>query len=165
MSFTALSYVWGDVAVTKNILLAGYNRAVTTNLESALRNFWRYAREDEENSIADVEGIDEHKGKDDSEEKVHYLRAGVGAGKTAIWVDAVCINQDDLVEKRNQISLMRDIYAEARCVFSWLGEPNGGNVDWVLKTIRSIAPHLKGLPVSNLEWLRQYPELENTDFK
>lgn len=30
---------------------------------------------------------------------------------TVIWVDAVCINQEDIVEKSSQVCLMRDIYS------------------------------------------------------
>jgi hypothetical protein len=39
-----------------------------------------------------------------------------------IWVDAVCINQQDLKEKERQLKLMADIYSLARQVYIWLGE-------------------------------------------
>ncbi|OOF96413.1 hypothetical protein ASPCADRAFT_206608 [Aspergillus carbonarius ITEM 5010] len=46
-----------------------------------------------------------------------------------LWVDAVCINQDDEKEKSKQISFMRAIYAQADRVVVWLGPPedNGDN--------------------------------------
>lgn len=39
-----------------------------------------------------------------------------------LWVDAICINQDDTSEKSRQIPLMRSIYAQADQVVVWLGE-------------------------------------------
>jgi hypothetical protein len=38
LEYTALSYVWGDVTVTKNILVNGWSFSATTNLVSALRH-------------------------------------------------------------------------------------------------------------------------------
>lgn len=45
-----------------------------------------------------------------------------------IWIDAVCINQEDCEEKETQVGMMRDIYSAAKCVSVWLG---GGNLDEV----------------------------------
>jgi Heterokaryon incompatibility protein (HET) len=39
-----------------------------------------------------------------------------------LWVDAVCINQADVVERNHQVPLMRKIYTEADNVLIWLGE-------------------------------------------
>ncbi|KAI1860080.1 hypothetical protein JX265_010004 [Neoarthrinium moseri] len=38
-----------------------------------------------------------------------------------LWVDAICINQDDDVEKSRQVLLMRDIFKSASQVIVWLG--------------------------------------------
>ena len=40
-----------------------------------------------------------------------------------IWVDSICINQEDNAEKAVQILLMAQIYALADCVVVWLREP------------------------------------------
>ena len=42
-----------------------------------------------------------------------------------LWVDAICINQQDLVERSQQVSLMRDIYEGADPVIVWLGKDDG----------------------------------------
>lgn len=39
-----------------------------------------------------------------------------------IWIDALCINQNDDAEKSIQVAMMADIYAGARSVHVWLGE-------------------------------------------
>ncbi|KAH7230663.1 heterokaryon incompatibility protein-domain-containing protein, partial [Fusarium redolens] len=45
-----------------------------------------------------------------------------------IWVDAICINQQDPKEKGQQVQSMAKIYAKASCVIVWLGgaTPNSG---------------------------------------
>lgn len=39
-----------------------------------------------------------------------------------MWIDQICIAQDDVLEKNHQVSVMRDIYSECYCVIVWLGE-------------------------------------------
>jgi hypothetical protein len=38
-----------------------------------------------------------------------------------LWVDAICIRQDDLVKKASQVQLMSQIYGSAEEVVIWLG--------------------------------------------
>jgi hypothetical protein len=58
--------------------------------------------------------------------------AGVSSG-LPLWVDAICINQADLVEKNSQVRMMKDIYAAAKYVIVWLGNGNlTGDDQWVL---------------------------------
>ncbi|KAF9885415.1 hypothetical protein FE257_012937 [Aspergillus nanangensis] len=49
-----------------------------------------------------------------------------------IWVDAVCINQNDDEEKAQHIHLMSAIYQLARCVLVYLGEPKLGQELYLL---------------------------------
>ncbi|KAK0648409.1 heterokaryon incompatibility protein-domain-containing protein, partial [Cercophora newfieldiana] len=39
-----------------------------------------------------------------------------------LWIDAVCINQDDLQEREAQVELMRRIFSSATRTVVWLGE-------------------------------------------
>ncbi|KOC10312.1 hypothetical protein AFLA70_171g002391 [Aspergillus flavus AF70] len=55
-----------------------------------------------------------------------------------LWVDAICINQDDMDEKNQQIPLMRTIYAQADRVIIWLGEAFKDG-DKALEIIRTLA--------------------------
>ncbi|KAF2108132.1 heterokaryon incompatibility protein-domain-containing protein, partial [Lophiotrema nucula] len=38
-----------------------------------------------------------------------------------IWIDAVCINQSDNIEKSTQVQMMRSIYSKASKTIVWLG--------------------------------------------
>jgi len=40
-----------------------------------------------------------------------------------LWVDAICINQNDLIERGWQVQMMDYVYAKASRVIVWLGEP------------------------------------------
>jgi hypothetical protein len=55
-----------------------------------------------------------------------------------IWVDAVCINQENLEEREQQVQLMAKIYSKAHRVIVWLG---GETVDTkgALEDIRLVA--------------------------
>lgn len=41
-----------------------------------------------------------------------------------LWVDAVCINQSDDIEKGHQVELMSQIYRHTSCALAWLGPDN-----------------------------------------
>ncbi|KAJ6032508.1 hypothetical protein N7540_003240 [Penicillium herquei] len=41
---------------------------------------------------------------------------------TPLWIDAVCIDQENDEERKSQLSLMPSIYCEASCVIIWLGK-------------------------------------------
>jgi hypothetical protein len=43
---------------------------------------------------------------------------------SVLWIDALCINQDDLGERAAQIRLMKRIYESTERVIIWLGESN-----------------------------------------
>ncbi|CAI6340839.1 unnamed protein product [Periconia digitata] len=45
-------------------------------------------------------------------------------GNFSIWIDAICINQEDIKEKEHQIPLIGDIYLKSNTVYVWLGEGN-----------------------------------------
>ena len=54
-----------------------------------------------------------------------------------LWIDQICINQDDLNEKSQQVILMSKIYQRAWSTIVWLGEEadNSGNAMDTLKLI------------------------------
>ncbi|KAF2754171.1 hypothetical protein EJ05DRAFT_504274 [Pseudovirgaria hyperparasitica] len=44
-----------------------------------------------------------------------------------LWIDAVCINQEDIEERCQQVQLMAEIYSQASQVVAWLGPPSEGS--------------------------------------
>jgi hypothetical protein len=47
-----------------------------------------------------------------------------------VWVDAVCVDQDNIPERNSQVGLMSQIFGAATLVVAWLGEAktNAGRV-------------------------------------
>ena len=111
--YQALSYAWGDPAITRPILVAdeltpkGKEVAiaevqVTTNLEAALRAL----------------RVENH--------------------CRVLWVDALCINQQDGIEKSEQVQMMGVIYRSAVHTLVWLGDGQDGAED-ALTLVESIS--------------------------
>ena len=85
-----------------------------------------------------------------------------------LWIDAVCINQDDISERNAQVRIMDQIYANATQVVAYLGEESAGS--HILFHELALADHLyqstgsfEGRPkpsietVNELELLLQRP--------
>jgi hypothetical protein len=58
-----------------------------------------------------------------------------------IWADAICINQNDVLERNIQIGLMGDLYSQATSAMLWLGEEEA-NSDMAFFTINFLAEEL-----------------------
>jgi hypothetical protein len=95
-TFKALSYTWGDVSKKVNITLNGHQFPVTENLFAALKNI-RNAN-----------------------------KAAIEASSVPVtsfwWIDAICINQDNVLERNAQVGMMTRIYRKSYGVHIWLGE-------------------------------------------
>lgn len=90
--YTAVSYVWGLGAASREIRLDGHEFAIRPNLWSCLDNLTSI----QTNSYQDT----------------HW---------THMWVDAICINQKDEEEKSQQVRAMSEVYSRAVEVSAWLG--------------------------------------------
>lgn len=62
--------------------------------------------------------------------------------QVSVWVDALCINQDDLVERSKEIKTMRNIFGDSMGVFVHLG-PASDDSHLALKLIRLISYNIK----------------------
>jgi hypothetical protein len=64
-------------------------------------------------------------------------RAQRPTGTEVIWVDAICINQEDNNERSEQVRMMRTIYEEAHHVSVWLG-PEESNSNYAIDLLKTI---------------------------
>lgn len=90
--YIALSYVWGDPSIRRDILVDGHRFSVTENLYQALLR------------LSNLKPI--------QNQTLH------------IWADAICINQNDLVERATEVKKMGLIYSSSYTVMAWLGNPS-----------------------------------------
>ena len=57
-------------------------------------------------------------------------RLRLSYGAVTLWVDALCINQNDTLEKNVQVPLMGLIFSYAKSVFIWLGPHADGSEEY-----------------------------------
>ncbi|KAG0624450.1 hypothetical protein M758_3G248800 [Ceratodon purpureus] len=55
-----------------------------------------------------------------------------------LWIDAICINQSDIVERNKQFQMMGKIYSSAKYVFVWLGEDKTVDSQSAVEFLKSI---------------------------
>ncbi|KAK3071913.1 hypothetical protein LTR53_007790 [Teratosphaeriaceae sp. CCFEE 6253] len=85
-----------------------------------------------------------------------------------VWADAICINQDDIMERSGQVAIMMDIFAAATRVLAWLGpetqhtavcmqmlkymlevEPGVGHAPWELLPASMLQPGIADIVERN----------------
>jgi hypothetical protein len=68
-----------------------------------------------------------------------------------LWVDAICINQDDVPEKNIQVPQMAQLYSAARAVVVWLG-PSTPNIELAVSWAHTYAA--KEFTYASSYWLK-----------
>ena len=58
--------------------------------------------------------------------------------RRVLWIDLLCINQEDFDERTQQVQLMHSIYSEAKRVLVWLGRDDEGRARGAIKLIDKI---------------------------
>jgi hypothetical protein len=82
-----------------------------------------------------------------------------------LWVDAICINQEDLIERAQQVSLMAAIYRQAHEVIIWLG-PGSEAITECFSRARVTSFMYDSVALTNFERRvgRRYPKLSDKVF-
>lgn len=93
-------------------------------------------------------------------EALKYLRNRSKA--RLLWIDAICINQQDLEERSRQVRLMSHIYSKAARVVVWVG-PQSGDSDMAIDCIEIIASHVEVNYVSSPQLYALTAELHWAD--
>ncbi|KAK3489785.1 heterokaryon incompatibility protein [Neurospora crassa] len=132
-SYIALSYVWGDSTRTHEISVVnevndGRGAFVTLRLTTSLDICLRHFR---------------------------TLQRQWQIEPLPLWIDQLCINQEDDKEKSFQVLLMKDIYSSAHQVIVWLGPAADGS-DKVMDAFADIGQELLdkiGDHLSEGQWL------------
>ena len=125
--YVTLSYTWADpepfvdptnvifTKVPRCYPIKCDNRLIlcTRNLRNALRRLRQL--ELVQKSEKAGEALREHAG----------YEVTFNANVHLYWIDAVCIDQNDLQERSKQVSLMNQIYRRSQCTIVWYGEADG----------------------------------------
>jgi hypothetical protein len=61
-----------------------------------------------------------------------------------IWIDAICINQNDVQERNEQVGMMGDIYRKCTDVVAWLGDGGGEDHLTIEEGISIFEPYFEG---------------------
>ena len=72
-----------------------------------------------------------------------------------LWIDAICINQEDISERNHQVRLMAQIYERADRVYSWLG-PKTADSDLALDFVQELANDLRDETIDNEDVTDKY---------
>ncbi|KAI0096609.1 heterokaryon incompatibility protein-domain-containing protein [Nemania sp. FL0031] len=116
--YLALSYTWDDPTPDQSMLPVDFTTRHPDD------NSGRYKPEDwgREATLA----LNGHKVpiKHNLALALRYLRSD--SYHLTLWIDAVCINQNDIIERNAQVALMALIYSRATAVVTWLGLDKSG---------------------------------------
>ena len=117
--YDALSYTWGTEEATQKIVLrkrwskSAPKASTQAKIQNAVQG--KFA----------VNGVNKNRVyvRPNLEDVLRQFRNTDGVEEDIVlWIDAMCINQDDEKEKSKQVAKMAEIYSRAKDVLMWLGK-------------------------------------------
>jgi hypothetical protein len=75
-----------------------------------------------------------------------------------LWIDFICINQSDVLEKNHQVKRMGEIYSNASRVVAWLGEADSSSGPLFTALNQPDFPHRSADREGKLGYIRFWAE-------
>lgn len=121
--FEAVSYLWGREMAPGPILCNGVEKTVTRNLEEALRALRPPPNWESVHTWPATHPLrsERHSWRGIARNR-YENQEDTASLQTSVWIDALCINQEDVAERAQQVKLMGRIYQRASAVKIWLGK-------------------------------------------
>ena len=151
LRYEALSYTWGHEEATERMWIQGGGQrarkqpnenpehgSTATPRERLRAAIWRVAQEEKEknktfyvrpnlnDALRHLRNYSDPSPKQSREQPQTIV----------LWIDNICVNQEDPSEKSSQVRMMAKIYKHAKSVFIWLGregEESNIGMDFILR--------------------------------
>lgn len=127
--YEALSYVWGTSERTNDVVVrtqSGLHNVQSGKLDEEPRTMRVAESRESLQTLSVTQNLDI---------ALRYLRCLETV--RVLWIDAICINQDDLDERSERVSDMASVYSKAQRVLVWLG-PESENSPLAIKALKDI---------------------------
>ncbi|UPX09473.1 uncharacterized protein EKO05_0000162 [Ascochyta rabiei] len=141
-TYTAISYCAGDPKDTRKLLVNGLEFNAFASLARAI------------------------------DETCHYCEVEHDEAHPVLWTDQICINQSNLAERSHQVSMMYDVYENARAVAICLSTSDTGNTESpAIRWLKDIHNHIPALlefeeDVESSAWpLKWNPDVPENKFE
>ena len=126
-SYEALSYVWGPEENPAIITIRDKKSRSVVNADT---------RGQSSVSNAEAKTLTIRRNLDTA---LRHMRKS--SESRVLWIDALCINQEDVEERSREVGRMGQIYGQSTRVLIWLG-PEGDNSALAIRSLRSFAKDL-----------------------
>ena len=150
--YQALSYVWGDQYQNREEILVRYEIPVT--LEYSLKALYNPG-EPLPTANSGAELFQTTVGENLAS-ALRHLRSR--SNPLQIWVDAICINQEDDEEKSYQVKFMYSIFESASFVTAWLGSP-GDHTDAAMDAMNDVGQRFEAFSFHSVPELTDWTDI------
>lgn len=136
--YAALSYAWGDNDRTHDIRIISCDQRRESSGDS---DGSRYPKDARLLPITSTLDICLRQLLDLTETQIDGTLQDHSLAYIPLWIDQICIDQEDNQEKSCQVQMMGKIYSSAETTYAWLGPAADGS-DEIMKAFSQLASHI-----------------------